>query len=100
VAFDGRQPGNRFRTALVDAAFHANEGAFIMASGTTSTGGTASTSSDLFQNIYIPSLQNTLALEKQAQQMIERQLERYKNYPEMTRILQQHQRGPSSRSSA
>ena len=63
-----------------------------MASGTTSTGGTASASSDLFQNIYIPSLQNTLALEKQAQQMIERQLERYKNYPEMTRILQQHQR--------
>ena len=63
-----------------------------MASGTTSTGGTASASSDLFQN--------TLALEKQAQQMIERQLERYKNYPEMTRILQQHQRGPSSRSSA
>ena len=71
-----------------------------MASGTTSTGGAASASSDLFQNIYIPSLQNTLALEKQAQQMIERQLERYKNYPEMTRILQQHQRGPSSRSSA
>jgi ferritin-like metal-binding protein YciE len=83
--------GNRFRTTLVDAAFHANEGVFIMASGTTSTGGAASASSDLFQNIYIPSLQNTLALEKQAQQMIERQLERYKSYPEMTRILQQQQ---------
>jgi len=62
-----------------------------MASGTTSMGGTSS-SSDLFQDIYIPALQNTLALEKQAQQMIERQLERYKNYPELSRVLQQHQR--------
>jgi ferritin-like metal-binding protein YciE len=61
-----------------------------MTSGTAM--GSMSSPTDMFQDIYIPSLQNTLALEKQAQQMIERQLERYKNYPDMTRILQQHQR--------
>jgi ferritin-like metal-binding protein YciE len=64
-----------------------------MASGTTNMGGSmSSSSSDLFQNIYIPALQNTLALEKQAEQMIQRQLERYERYPEMIQLLHQHHR--------
>jgi ferritin-like metal-binding protein YciE len=61
-----------------------------MASGTTNMGGMSSSSSDMLQDIYIPSLQNTLALEKQAEQMMQRQLERYERYPEMIQILRQH----------
>jgi ferritin-like metal-binding protein YciE len=67
-----------------------NEGAFTMASGTINPGGGVSSTSDLVQNIYLPALQNTLALEKQAEQMIQRQLERYERYPEMIQLLRQH----------
>jgi len=50
----------------------------------------SSSPTDLFRDIYIPALQNTLALEKQAEQMIQRQLERYERYPEMIQLLRQH----------
>jgi ferritin-like metal-binding protein YciE len=64
-----------------------------MASSTTAmSGSTSSSSSDLLQDIYIPALQNTLALEKQAEQMMQRQLDRYERYPDMIQVLRQHHR--------
>jgi ferritin-like metal-binding protein YciE len=42
------------------------------------------------QSIFITGLRNTHAFEKQADQMMRRQVERYENYPELSRILQQH----------
>src|SRR4051812_40330589 len=61
-----------------------------MASSSTAGATGTSSSSDMLQDIYIPALQNTLALEKQSEQMMERQLERYERYPEMIQALPQH----------
>src|SRR3954451_3318546 len=63
-----------------------------MASSSTAGAAGTSSSSDLLQDIYIPALQNTLALEKQAEQMMQRQLDRYERYPEMIQVLRQHHR--------
>jgi len=49
-------------------------------------------SSDTARNIFITGLQNAHALEKEAMQLINRQLERLEHYPDMMRILQQHGR--------
>lgn len=43
-------------------------------------------------DIYITGLQNAHALEKQATQLIERQLDRLENYPEIAQLLQTHLR--------
>src|SRR3954447_25045063 len=61
-----------------------------MASSSTAGATGTWSSSDMLQDIYIPALQNTLALEKQSEQMMERQLERYERYPEMIQALRQH----------
>jgi ferritin-like metal-binding protein YciE len=61
-----------------------------MASSSTAGATGTSSSSDMLQGIYISALQNTLALEKQSEQMMERQLERYERYPEMIQVLRQH----------
>ena len=61
-----------------------------MATGTTATG--RSFTSDTALEIYTTGLKNAHALEQQATQLMERQIERYNQYPEMTQRLQQHLR--------
>jgi len=48
--------------------------------------------SDAAIDIYISGLKNAHALEKQAMQLIERQLERIENYPEVADLLRTHRR--------
>ncbi|GJD52090.1 Protein YciE [Methylobacterium crusticola] len=57
---------------------------------TTTSGLTSASANETVQAIYITALRNTHALEKQAAQMIERQLERYRNYPDLTQALRLH----------
>ncbi|MBM6593870.1 ferritin-like domain-containing protein [Microvirga pudoricolor] len=47
-------------------------------------------SSDAVQTIFITGLQNAHALEKEAVQLMERQIERLEHYPEMERLLKTH----------
>src|SRR5215207_10595751 len=62
-------------------------GARAMAmSSTTST----TFSSDAAMDTYISGLKNAHALEKQAIQLMERQVERFENYPEMSDLLRRH----------
>jgi len=42
------------------------------------------------RTIYIGALQNTHALEAQAMEIMQRQIERYQNYPELAQALQVH----------
>jgi ferritin-like metal-binding protein YciE len=42
------------------------------------------------EDIYVTGLQNAHALEKQAVQLLERQVERLENYPEMEQRMRQH----------
>ena len=42
------------------------------------------------QTLYITALRNTHALEKQAAQMLQRQIERYENYPDLAQALRLH----------
>jgi ferritin-like metal-binding protein YciE len=49
-------------------------------------------SSETVKNIFITGLQNAHAVEKEAIQLMQRQLERFENYPEMSQLLQQHLR--------
>jgi ferritin-like metal-binding protein YciE len=46
--------------------------------------------SETARSIYVTALRNTHALEEQALQIMERQVERLQNYPEMERILRTH----------
>jgi ferritin-like metal-binding protein YciE len=48
------------------------------------------TSSEDIRNIFITGLENAHALEKQAIQLMERQVERFENYPEMSDLLRRH----------
>ncbi len=56
---------------------------------TTSSPG-ATMTSDAAIETYISGLKNAHALEKQATQLIERQLERIENYPEVAQVLRTH----------
>lgn len=56
---------------------------------TSSTLGSAA-SSESIESIFITAVRNTHALEKEARQIIERQLDRLENYPEMEAILRKH----------
>jgi ferritin-like metal-binding protein YciE len=56
----------------------------------TATTGGRSFTSDAALEIYTTGLKNAHALEQQAMQLMERQVERYERYPEMTQRLQQH----------
>jgi ferritin-like metal-binding protein YciE len=47
-------------------------------------------SSDAVQTIFITGLQNAHALEKEAVQLMERQIERLQHYPEMEQLLRTH----------
>jgi ferritin-like metal-binding protein YciE len=49
-----------------------------------------STMSDAAIQAYVAGVQNAHSLEKQATQLIDRQLERVENYPEVAALLQQH----------
>ena len=60
-----------------------------MATSTTA-GAAGLASNDTVQSIFITGVKNAHALEKEALQIIERQLERVTNYPEMERMLRQH----------
>ncbi len=51
---------------------------------------TATATDETVQAIYVTALRNTHALEKQAAQMIQRQIERYESYPELTQALRLH----------
>jgi ferritin-like metal-binding protein YciE len=55
-----------------------------------STTAGASLTSDAALDVYISGLKNAHALEKQATQLIERQLERIESYPEVERLLRTH----------
>ena len=61
-----------------------------MVTATTATG--RSFTSEAALEIYSTGLRNAHALEQQATQLMERQIERYERYPEMTQRLQQHLR--------
>jgi ferritin-like metal-binding protein YciE len=56
----------------------------------TATTGGRSFTSDAALEIYRTGLRNAHALEQQAIQLMERQVERYERYPEVTQRLQQH----------
>ena len=58
----------------------------------TSTSAGMTFSSDAAIDTYITGLKNAHALEKQATQLIERQLERIENYPEVETVLRTHLR--------
>jgi ferritin-like metal-binding protein YciE len=47
-------------------------------------------SNETVKNIFITGLQNAHALEKEALQLMQRQVERFKNYPEMSDLLRKH----------
>lgn len=58
---------------------------------TASTAGmTDLTSNETVKNIFITGLQNAHALEKEALQLMQRQVERFENYPEMSQLLRTH----------
>ena len=58
---------------------------------TASTAGAADlANSETVRNIFITGLQNAHALEKEAIQLMSRQVERFENYPEMSQLLQRH----------
>lgn len=48
------------------------------------------TSNETVKNIFITGLQNAHALEKEALQLMQRQVERFENYPEMSDLLRTH----------
>jgi|1186.fasta_scaffold120468_1 ferritin-like metal-binding protein YciE len=56
-----------------------------MASGTT-----GASSNDTVQSIFLTGVKNIHALEKEARQLLERQIERVQNYPEMGQMLRKH----------
>jgi ferritin-like metal-binding protein YciE len=56
----------------------------------TTTGMADLTSSDSIRNIFITGLENAHALEKEAIQLMQRQVERFENYPEMSDLLRMH----------
>jgi ferritin-like metal-binding protein YciE len=56
----------------------------------TTTGMADLTSSEDIRNIFVTGLENAHALEKQAIQLMERQVERFENYPEMSDLLRRH----------
>jgi ferritin-like metal-binding protein YciE len=62
-----------------------------MAMATTTATGRSFTS-DTALEIYTTGLRNAHALEQQATQLMERQIERYERYPEVTQMLKQHLR--------
>lgn len=58
---------------------------------TASTAGTMDlTSNETVKNIFITGLQNAHALEKEALQLMQRQVERFEHYPEMSQLLRTH----------
>ncbi|HEY7383364.1 MAG TPA: ferritin-like domain-containing protein [Beijerinckiaceae bacterium] len=54
------------------------------------TGTTARTGSETLQSIFVTALRNTHALETEALQIMNRQVERLERYPEMEQKLRQH----------
>ena len=56
----------------------------------TDTGSAGAMTSDLARQQYIMGIQSAHALEKQATQLINRQLERIESYPEVAALLRQH----------
>jgi ferritin-like metal-binding protein YciE len=56
----------------------------------TSTTAGQSFTTDAGREVYATGLRNAHALEQQAMQLMERQVERYERYPEVTQRLQQH----------
>lgn len=56
----------------------------------TSTAAMNLAGNDRVKDIYLGALRNTHALLKQAEDMIQRQVERYEQYPELTSALRQH----------
>ena len=54
------------------------------------TGMTGGSSSSEIQSIYVTALRNTHALEMEALQIMERQVERLERYPEMAQALRRH----------
>ncbi|SCY45604.1 ferritin-like domain-containing protein [Microvirga guangxiensis] len=57
---------------------------------TASTGTTDLASNETVKNVFITGLQNAHALEKEALQLMQRQVERFENYPEMSDLLRRH----------
>ena len=57
---------------------------------TMTSAGASLANNEAVQTIYIKALRNTHALEKQAAQMLERQIERYAHYPDLVQALRLH----------
>lgn len=62
----------------------------MQSTATMDAGMSGTTTSDAAVQAYVAGIQNAHALEKQATQLINRQLERLENYPEVAAVLQQH----------
>jgi ferritin-like metal-binding protein YciE len=60
-----------------------------MATSTT-LGGAGLAANETVQSIFITGVKNAHALEKEARQLLERQIERVTNYPEMEQMLRRH----------
>jgi ferritin-like metal-binding protein YciE len=56
----------------------------------TSMGMADLTGSESIRNIFVTGLENAHALEKEALQLMQRQVERFENYPEMSDLLRTH----------
>jgi ferritin-like metal-binding protein YciE len=56
----------------------------------TSTLGSSTTAGENIRSIFITAVKNTHALEKEARQILSRQIERLENYPEMETLLRKH----------
>ena len=61
-----------------------------MANSMSARGSSALAGNENVQQIFVVGVQNAHALEKEAIQLMERQIERITNYPEMRRRLEQH----------
>ena len=61
-----------------------------MANSMSAGGSSALAGNENVQQIFIVGVQNAHALEKEAIQLLQRQIERITNYPEMRRRLEQH----------
>src|SRR4051794_3927573 len=60
--------------------------------GTATSSTAAAFTSDQALDLYVTGIQNAHALEQQAMQLMERQLDRLESYPEVKRVLQTHLR--------
>src|SRR4051812_10373720 len=82
---DARRPGTGAKTSRCSLSAI---GAIMTASPGSSSSSAAS--SDGLRSLFVTGVQNAHALEKQARQLMERQIERSGDYPEVEQMLRRH----------